>query len=138
MNAIEVVKRHFDAWNRRDADAIVATFAEGAAYTAPIAGQGLSGEAVRRFAEGIFTAFPDVSFEIVSISDTGGGLVATQWLGRATNTGALADGSPPTGRPLTVPGASFFQVQGDQIRSGQVYHDRQTMDEQLGLKAAKA
>jgi hypothetical protein len=69
MNAIEVVKRHFDAWNRHDADAIVATFAEGGTYTNPIAGQGLTGEAVRRFAQGIFTAFPDVSFEIVSIGE---------------------------------------------------------------------
>ena len=138
MNASEIVKHHFDAWNRRDADAIVATFTEGGTYTAPIAGQGLTVEAVRRFAQGIFTAFPDVSFEIVSIGDTGGGLVATQWLGRATNAGPLADGNPHTGRPLTVPGASFFQVEGDKIRSGQVYHDRKTMDEQLGLNATKA
>lgn len=137
MNAIEVVKRHFDAWNRRDVDAIVATFAEGGTYTTPIAGHGLTGEAVRRFARGIFTTFPDVSFEIVSIGDLGGGLVATQWLGRATNTGPLAGDQPSTGRPLTVPGASFFLVEGDKIRSGQVYHDRQTMDEQLGLKATK-
>lgn len=43
--------------------------------------------------------------------------MATQWLGRATNGGPLADGSSPTGRPLTVPGASFFQVEGDKIRA---------------------
>jgi predicted ester cyclase len=78
-----------------------------------------------------------VSFEIVSIGDTGGGLVAHQWLARATNTGPLADGSPPTGRSITLPGASFTQVEGDKIRSEQVYHDRQTMDEQLGLTPKK-
>ena len=82
----------------------------------------------------MFTAFPDASFEIVSIGDTGGGLVASQWLARGANTGPLAEGSPATGRPVTVPGASFTQVEGDKIRSEQVYHDRQTMDEQLGLK----
>ena len=48
------------------------------------------------------------------------------------------EGSPPTGRPLTLAGASFTQVEGDKIRSERVYHDRQTMDEQLGLKATKA
>jgi hypothetical protein len=28
MNAVEVAKRHLDAWNRQDADAIVSAFAE--------------------------------------------------------------------------------------------------------------
>jgi ketosteroid isomerase-like protein len=32
MNAIEVVKRYIDAWNRHDADAIVALFVEGGTY----------------------------------------------------------------------------------------------------------
>ena len=85
----------------------------------------------------MFTAFPDASFEIVSIGDTGGGLVAWQWLGRATNTGPLADGSPPTGRSVRLPGASFTQMESDKIRSEQAYHDRQTIDEQLRLKATK-
>ena len=135
MNAIEVVKRYFDTWNRHDADAIVALFAEGGTYSNPHCGPGsLTGQAIAGFAKGVFTAFPDASFEIVSIGDTGGGLVATQWLARGTNTGPLADGSPPTGRPVTLPGASFTQVESDKIRSEQVYHDRQTMDEQLGAQ----
>ena len=134
MNAIEVVKRFSEAWNRHDADAIVALFVEGGTYSNPDAGQGLTGQAIADFAKGVFAAFPDVSFEIVSIGDTGGGLVAFQWLARATNTGPLADGSPPTGRSITQPGASFAQVEGDKIRSDQVYHDRKTMEEQLWLK----
>ena len=137
MNAIEVVKRYFDAWNRHDADAIVAAFAEGGTYHNPDVAQALTGEAIARFANSVFTAFPDVSFEIVSIGDTGGGLVATQWLGRGTNTGPLADGRPPTGRPIMHPGASFTQVEGDKIRSDQVYHDRQSLAEELRLEAAK-
>jgi steroid delta-isomerase-like uncharacterized protein len=135
MNAIGVVKRYADAWNRHDGDAIVALFVEGGTFSNPDAGQGLTGEAIADFAKGVFTAFPDVSFEIVSIGDTGGGLVTWQWLARGTNTGPLADGSPPTGRSVTVPGASFTQVEGDKIRSEQAYLDRKTRDEQLGLKA---
>jgi limonene-1,2-epoxide hydrolase len=76
MNAIEVVKRYCEAWNRHDADAIVALFVEGGTYTNPVAGQDLTGQAIAAFAKGVFTAFPDVSFEIVSIGDTGGGWVA--------------------------------------------------------------
>jgi steroid delta-isomerase-like uncharacterized protein len=137
MNALEVSQRVIDAWNRHDADAIVPLFVEGGTSSNPLAGQGLTGQAIASFAKALFTAYPDASFEIVGIGDTGGGLVAWQWLARGTNTGPLADGSSPTGRSVTLPGASFTQVESDKIRSEQAYHDRQTIDEQLGLKATK-
>jgi hypothetical protein len=44
-----------------------------------------------------------------------GGLVASQWVLHGTHTGPYFDGSPPTGRNLTLPGASFTQVEGDKI-----------------------
>jgi predicted ester cyclase len=47
----------------------------------------------------------------------------------------LMDGAPPTGRKVSYPGASFVPVEGDKIRSEQVYVDRQTVAEMLGLKA---
>ena len=138
MNAIEVAQRYIDAWNRHDADAIVASFAEGGTYNNPVAGQGLTGEAIGSFAKGVFAAFPDVSFELISIGDTGGGLVAYQWLARGTNTGPGPDGTPPTGRSLRLPGATFVQVKGDKIRSEYAYYDRQTMAEQLGATATES
>jgi predicted ester cyclase len=61
--------------------------------------------------------------------------VASQWVFHGTNTGQYFDGSPPTGRTLTLPGASFTQVEGDKIRSETTYTDRQEVTEQLGLKA---
>jgi len=137
MNALEVSQRVIDAWNRHDADAIVPLFVEGGTSSNPLSGQGLTGQAIASFAKALFTAYPDASFEIVSIGDTGGGLVAWQWLARGTNTGPLADGSSPTGRSVTLPGASFIRVESDKIPSEQAYHDRQTIDEQLGLKATK-
>jgi steroid delta-isomerase-like uncharacterized protein len=134
MNALEVVQRSFDAWNRHDPDAILALFADGGTYSAPRAGEALTGRAIAEFAQKAFTAYPDWSAEIVTIGDTGGGLVATQWVLHGTHTGPYFDGSPPTGRPLTLPAASFTQVEGDKIRSEHVYLDRQTVPEQLGLK----
>ena len=50
-----------------------------------------------------------------------------------THTGPLMDGSPPTGRTLTLLGASFVHVEGDKIRYERVYTDRQTVAEQQGL-----
>jgi predicted ester cyclase len=80
-------------------------------------------------------AYPDMSLEIISSGDTGRGLVATQWVLHGTRTGPLMDGTSPTGRTVAYPGASFTQIEGDKIRSEHVYVDRQTVAEQLGLKA---
>jgi predicted ester cyclase len=45
------------------------------------------------------------------------------------------DSFPPTGRTVAYPGASFTQIEGDKIHSEHTYLDRQTVAEQLGLKA---
>jgi steroid delta-isomerase-like uncharacterized protein len=132
MNAIEVAQRFFNAWDTQDADAIVAAFAKGGTYQNPDTGQALIGEAIATFAKGVWAAFPDFSTELISIGESGGGLVTYRWVMRGTNTGPGLDGSPPTGRPLTLTGATFVQVEGEKIRSVQDYFDRKTVDEQLG------
>jgi steroid delta-isomerase-like uncharacterized protein len=136
MNALEVTQRYLDAWNSHDADAYVAFYAEGGTFSAPRAGkEALTGKAIADYAKAVWRAYPDASLEIISSGDTGGGLVATQWVLHGTNTGPYFDGTPPTGRTVTLPGASFVQVEGDKIRYERVYTDRQTVAEQLGPKA---
>jgi steroid delta-isomerase-like uncharacterized protein len=133
VNAIQVAHRYFEAWNRRDAKAIIATFAEDGTYSDPSAGQGLTGESIAAYAKGLWAAFPDLSFEIISAAETDGGVVGSQWLMRGTNTGSLL-GLPPTGRTVAVPGADFIQVEGEKIRSVQGYFDSRAVPEQLGLQ----
>ena len=111
--------------------AIVGAFVEGGTYNNPNVDQPLTGTAIGAFAKSVFAAFPDMSLEVISIGDTGGGLVALQWVLRGTNTGKLGGGTPATGRRVKLPGASFVQVEGDKIRSERTYHDRQIVDEQL-------
>jgi steroid delta-isomerase-like uncharacterized protein len=135
MNAIEVAQNNLNSWNRHDADAIVAAYAEGGTYRTPRMGHPLTGQAIGDFAKSVWKAFPDASLEVISIGDTGGGLVAIQWILHGTHTGPLMDGTPPTGRKVSYPGASFVQVESDKIRSEQTYVDRQTVAELLGLKA---
>jgi predicted ester cyclase len=93
------------------------------------------GQAIADFAKSVWATYPDMSLEIISRGDTGGGLVATQRVLHGTHTGPLMDGTPPTGRTVAYPGVSFTQVEGDKIRSEHTYLDRQTVAEQLGLKA---
>jgi steroid delta-isomerase-like uncharacterized protein len=133
MKVIEVTQRYHDAWNSRDAEALVAAFTQGGTFINPHTDQGVTGEALASYAKGLWAAFPDFSIELVNASEIGTDLVAHQWLCRGTNTGPLSDGSPPTGRTIAIWGASIIQVQGDKIRSDQSYFDRQTAVEQLGV-----
>ena len=137
MNALEVSQASFDAWNRHDADAILALYADGGTYNAPRAGKELTGKAIANYAKALSTAYPDFSIEIISIGDTGGGLVATQWVFHGTHTGPYFDGTPPTGRTLSLPGGTFTQVENGKIRYERVYMDRQTVTEQLGFTPKK-
>ena len=61
-------------------------------------------------------------------------MVAIQWMLHGTHTGPLMDGTPPSGRKVSYPGASFVQVEGDKIRSEQTYVDPQTVAELLATK----
>ena|ERR1700719_3722039 len=78
MNAIEIVRRSNKAYNAHDADALAATYAEGATYSNPRAGQGLTGKAIANYAKAVWAAYPDASVELITCGDTGGGLVAVQ------------------------------------------------------------
>ena len=86
MEATDVVQEYFDAWNRHDPEAIVATFVQGGTYTDPNAPEGLSGRAIAEYASGLFAAFPDLSFDLVSHSSTDDGAVAARSVMRGTNT----------------------------------------------------
>ena len=137
MDALEVSQASFDAWNSHDADAILALYADGGTYSAPRAGKELTGKAIAEYAKAVWTAYPDMSIEIVSRGDTGGGLIASQWVLHGTHNGPYFDGTPPTGRTLTLPGASFTQVENGKIRYERTYTDRQTVTEQLGFTPKK-
>jgi steroid delta-isomerase-like uncharacterized protein len=117
MNPIEVSQRAIDAWNRHDADAVIALYAEGATYHTPRFDHPLTGQAITDFFKSVLTAFPDLRFEVISREDTGGGLVASQLVLHATHTGPFMDGTPPTGRTVAYPISLFTQVEGDKIRS---------------------
>jgi len=135
MNAVEVSKRSIDAWNRHDADAVIALYAEEATYHTPRFDHPLKGKALADFIKSVLTAFPDLRFEVISRGDTGGGLVAVQLVLHGTHSGSFIDGAPPTGRTVAYPLASFAKIEGDKIRTEHIYLDRQTVAEQLGLEA---
>jgi steroid delta-isomerase-like uncharacterized protein len=131
-------QQYFDAWNRRDADAVLATFAADGTYCDPTSGGRLRGEALKGYMNGLWAAFPDLSFEIASQGLAGDNLVAAQWIMHGTNTGSMM-GLPPTGKSVTVSGADFIRVASGQNQEAKIqtvdgYFDSRAVPEQLGLQ----
>jgi steroid delta-isomerase-like uncharacterized protein len=138
MNAIEVVRRYNQAWGGRDANAIVQLFADGGTYSNPHAGQGLTGEAIANWAKAVWAAYPDMTLELISVREIAPGQVAHEWRMRGTNTGPFIDGSPATGRSMTLQGNDVIAVEGGKIRSVEVNYDRQAVDAQRGATSTTA
>lgn len=133
MSDLDVVQNYFDAWNSRNPEAVAAALGASGTYEDPTTGGRLMGPAMAEYASRLLTAFPDLSFEVKSISLTGDGAVATQWMMQGTNSGPFG-GGPPTGNTVKLPGADFFVVDDDHISSVKVYFDQRTLVEQMGLQ----
>ena len=133
MGAQIAVERYFDAWNMRSADAVLAAMQSGGTFEDPMTGGPLSGDELARHAAGLFEAFPDLSFEIVSQTDIGPRSVAAQWVMRGTNTGPMG-GSPPTGKAVELAGADFISTDGDRVTSVKGYFDSVEVVRQLGMQ----
>ncbi len=129
---LQVAQTYFGAWNRHDAEGIVATFAEDGTYSDPLVHE-LCGEAIAAYARRLWTSFPDLSFELVGQTLAGEGLIAAQWVMKGTNNGSF-QGLPPSGRSVVLPGADFISIEGDRIRSVQGYFDAGEVPRQLGLQ----
>ena len=133
MRSIEIADRYFDGWNRRDPEAVLMTMAAGGTYADPTTNGPLSGNAFASYMKGLFSAFPDTSFEIVSTGEPAPGLVAAQWIMRGTNHGSMS-GLPPTGRSIELHGADFIRVSEGKILSVDGYFDSGVIPRQLGLQ----
>jgi steroid delta-isomerase-like uncharacterized protein len=136
MEPEEVAQKYFDAWNARDGDAIVATFAEGGSYSDPAVPAPLTGAAIGAYAKALWAAFPDLSFEMISVAKGAAGLVAAEWRMSGTHSGGPFNGLPPSGRHASLSGADFLRVEGDKIRSVQGYFDTAALFAALGAAAS--
>jgi steroid delta-isomerase-like uncharacterized protein len=132
MGSLDRARQYLDAWNARDADAIVRTFAAGGTYRDPTT-DALSGDAIGENAKRLWSAFPDLAFEIVSVAEVGAGRVIAEWIMKGTNTGVF-QGLPATGRPVSLPGIDVIEIGAEGISAVTGYFDSRLIPEQLGLQ----
>ena len=127
------VLAHLGAENRHDIPATMATFKPGAART-ELPGEVADGhDAVAATYLELFTALPDMHFDIEDDSLCHhGDRVICETRVHGTHQGPFR-GLPPTGRRVDLPVVAIFEFDGTDLLCERAYYDRVLMFMQLGI-----
>lgn len=131
MTPQALAEAYFAAWNRHDAGAIVASLTPDGTYSDPTVGT-LPAAALGDYADMLFAAFPDLSFELHRIDCIEQRVIA-EWTMRGTNHGPFG-GGPPTGKPIALPGIDIVTTSEGGVTSVRGFFDQRTLVDQLGLQ----
>jgi len=131
---LDRAEKALSAWNRGDADGVVADMAEDVIWRDVALGMPMQGrEAMREAVRAYMTAFPDLRVEVSSFTVDGLRLVQ-EWTSTGTHRGELM-GLAPTGRWTETHGAIVTTCDDDgSVLEGSVYWNPLVMFRQLGLQ----
>jgi ketosteroid isomerase-like protein len=110
VDPLALASRYFDAWRRRDPDAIAAAFAADGTYWDP--GGDQSASSIAAHARRLFERFPDLAFEPRGATGQDDGAVVGRWTMRR----GVGD--------RVVRGADFLTLVGDRVAAVERYFDR--------------
>ena len=104
-------------WNRQDIEGVLAYYDESITWRNIAMEETYRGKSeVRVFLRKLFSAFPDLNFE-VTYKIARGDNVAEQWFIRGTHRGTFM-GIPPTGRHVEIPGMSMAELRASLRKEG--------------------
>ena len=124
------VRRQFNAWNTRDAAAIVRDVADGYLLESdtnqsPVVGR----DGLRQYASALFLAFPDLLFDVREVVGDGN-VVAVTWLASGTHRAEFL-GMRPSGRRTQLHGCTITHFRDGKIARQESYWDVATLARQL-------
>jgi len=123
--APEVATRYFEALSGGDVEAAVKLVADAGDFRSPM-GRMEGRDQIRAFLDGFDTAFPGARFDIEHVFESGSS-VAVEGVYRGVHGGPLMmpDGAtlPATGRSVSAPFVTVFEVTNGSITSHRPYWD---------------
>jgi steroid delta-isomerase-like uncharacterized protein len=135
--ARELAQRWMEAWDERDADALLELATEDIAYDDPAWPETLHGKAgVRQFLEFCWRGMPDMRFTtpMGAFFADEGARVIIPWHMSATFTGEFdPPGYAPTGDRVELDGIDMWELRGDKICRYWAYYDATEVARQTGV-----
>ena len=132
----ELVDRYNAAWNAHDVDAIVSMHTDDSVFENHVTGDvNVGRDAIGRAVAGIFSVFPDLSFE-TRRAYVREDLVVQEWTAHGTHEGTMTRSGievPPTGRSVEYKGMDVIPIRDGLVARKDVYSDSVTLLRQLGL-----
>lgn len=134
---LEAVTAVLPAWNAHDVDAVLRHYDPQIVWRNIPLEETYRGHAeVGAFLQSLFTAFPDLSFEVLQrIAE--GPRIAETWVIQGTHRGNFL-GIPPTGKPVRIDGMSFVQMRDGRFLQDDFQFDAAGVLRQLGLLPSMA
>lgn len=133
-------KKHLDAWNRHDAEAVVRQIGDGS-FEDPLSEGSLTGSALREHVDMLMSVFPDLRFDLTAPVTVGANTVSARFQLCGTHEGPLPgqlgfEAVPPTGRKVRVPGSISLSFTGlKKICTVSVTYDQQALARELDFQA---
>ena len=132
----QFIDRYNAAWNDHDVDSIVAMHTDESVFENHTTGDlNVGREAIGNAIRGIFTVFPDLTFETRRqyIRDD---LVIQEWTAHGTHLGKMTRSGmevEPTGKTVEYRGMDVIPIEAGKVARKDVYSDGVTLLRQLGL-----
>ena len=134
MKVLEPVERYFEAWNSHDGSAIATCFDPSGGYTDPVSGQ-LPLPGITAYATGLFSAFPDLHFDL-HITAVDEPYVVAQWTMNRYPVRAVQRAATDRSADRELPGIDVITLGDTRLLSVEGYFDQRSFLEQLGVQVA--
>jgi len=129
---INLIHQYVQIWNSKEIDKLATIFSKAAIYK-DILQNGNSIEILSASINETHKAFPNISFEIISIiEDKEGEDLLLEWSMKGTNTGSFF-GAEPTSKDIEIFGADVIKIKDKKIISIKSYYDSSQFTTQLGV-----
>jgi steroid delta-isomerase-like uncharacterized protein len=133
MDPITLCRRYMQAWNRREAEAVLACFAPDGSYADPLTRGPIAGDRLRTYVARLWNAFPDLCFVADQSVSASPDRVFVSWTLTGTNAGPM-NRVPPTGRQISMAGVKVMEIGPEGIVKVTGYFDAAAVQRQLGMQ----
>src|SRR2546429_9967674 len=122
---VELVRRQFEAANRRDLDAVMSSFAVDVVLEGRALGDIFEGQAaIRAFVEGWFGLYEELEFKLEEVHDLGNGVVLAVVLQEARAAGIAGHVQPRGGRGYRWGGGLIAGLTASDLGEGRAGRER--------------